>query len=81
MPGALVTRVGRPKVFTFTSNDSRNSRAARWLRNKWFKSVCRVCPVPEWKLDKYSAPILSVTAGHRLSMTLNARRPETDPLG
>jgi len=40
---------------TFIVTDSRNSRAARWLRNKWFKGVCAVCRVPEWKLEKYSS--------------------------
>ena len=40
---------------TFMITDSRNSRAARWLRNKWFQSVCPVCRVPEWKLGKYSS--------------------------
>ena len=38
----------------FLVNDSRNSRAARWLRNKWFAKVCPDCRVPEWKLEKYS---------------------------
>jgi pyrrolysyl-tRNA synthetase-like protein len=41
------------KIFLITN--SRNSRAARWLRNKWFKRVCGTCRVPEWKLEKYSA--------------------------
>ena len=40
---------------TFMANDSRNSRAARWLRNKWFKDVCPICRVPAWKLEKYSS--------------------------
>jgi pyrrolysyl-tRNA synthetase-like protein len=40
---------------TFMITNSRNSRAARWLRNKWFKGVCGTCRVPEWKLAKYSA--------------------------
>jgi pyrrolysyl-tRNA synthetase-like protein len=40
---------------TFTINDSRNSRAARWLRNKWFKGVCGACRIPDWKLEKYSS--------------------------
>ncbi len=40
---------------TFTVRNSRNSRAARWLRNKWFKSVCPACRVPEWKLEKYAS--------------------------
>ncbi len=39
----------------FTINNSRNSRAARWLRNKWFRGVCPVCRVPEWKLAKYAS--------------------------
>ena len=40
---------------TFMINNSRNSRAARWLRNKWFKGVCKDCGVPQWKLEKYAA--------------------------
>ncbi|UCH93797.1 MAG: hypothetical protein JSV88_26505 [Candidatus Aminicenantes bacterium] len=40
---------------TFIVNNSRNSRAARWLRNKWFGKVCPICQVPDWKLEKYSA--------------------------
>ncbi|MDA3787756.1 MAG: pyrrolysine--tRNA(Pyl) ligase small subunit [Desulfobacula sp.] len=39
---------------TFPANNSRNSRAARWVRNKWFHSVCKSCGVPDWKLEKYS---------------------------
>ena len=40
---------------TFMVNNSRNSRAARWLRNKWFGKVCPICKIPDWKLEKYSA--------------------------
>ena len=40
---------------TFWVNNSRSSRAARWLRNKWFQGVCPDCRVPEWKLAKYNA--------------------------
>jgi pyrrolysyl-tRNA synthetase-like protein len=40
---------------TFLITDSRNSRAARWLRNKWFKSACPLCRIPEWKVAKYSS--------------------------
>ncbi len=36
-------------------HDSKNSRAARWLRNKWFFSVCPECRIPEWKQRKYAA--------------------------
>ena len=39
----------------FTAANSRNSRAARWLRNKWHRGVCKVCGIPDWKLEKYSA--------------------------
>jgi len=39
----------------FIVNNSRNCRAARWLRNKWFKSACPACAVPHWKLEKYAA--------------------------
>jgi len=39
----------------FFVNNSLNSRAARWLRNKWFVQVCPKCGVPEWKLNKYSS--------------------------
>ena len=38
----------------FRIHDSRNSRAARWLRNKWAMSPCPRCRIPEWKLEKYS---------------------------
>jgi len=39
----------------FLVRNSRNSRAARWLRNKWFNGACAECGVPPWKLAKYSA--------------------------
>ena len=51
---------------TFTINDSRNSRAARWLRNKWFKGACGVCRIPEWKLEKYSSTQFKRHFGSRL---------------
>jgi pyrrolysyl-tRNA synthetase-like protein len=35
--------------------DSRSSRAARWLRNKWYAEACPRCGIPEWKLQKYAA--------------------------
>jgi pyrrolysyl-tRNA synthetase-like protein len=39
----------------FIIHNSKNSRAARWLRNKLFVGVCAHCAVPEWKLEKYNA--------------------------
>ena len=40
---------------TFIITNSKNSRAARWLRNKWFKGICGDCRVPDWKIAKYSS--------------------------
>jgi pyrrolysyl-tRNA synthetase-like protein len=52
---------------TFVITNSRNSRAARWLRNKWFKGACGVCRVPEWKLAKYSSTHFKRHYGSALS--------------
>lgn len=52
---------------TFVINDSRNSRAARWLRNKWFHGACPVCNVPDWKLEKYAATLFRRHHGSTLS--------------
>jgi pyrrolysyl-tRNA synthetase-like protein len=40
---------------TFTASNSRNSRAARWLRNKWFTQTCESCGIPNWKIEKYAS--------------------------
>ena len=37
--------------------NSKNSRAARWLRNKWYVRICDKCAIPEWKVKKYSATV------------------------
>ncbi|MEE1229262.1 MAG: pyrrolysine--tRNA(Pyl) ligase small subunit [Lachnospiraceae bacterium] len=39
---------------TFVVWNSRHSRSARWLRNRWIKKPCPKCRVPEWKMEKYS---------------------------
>lgn len=36
------------------AKNSKNSRAARWLRNKIMVKSCPECQVPDWKLEKYS---------------------------
>ena len=36
-------------------HNSKNSHAARWLRNKWFSKTCEKCRIPEWKVEKYSS--------------------------
>ncbi len=56
---------------TFMVNNSRNSRAARWLRNKWFKGVCTACGVPQWKLEKYASTHFR---RHQGSVLLNGDR-------
>jgi pyrrolysyl-tRNA synthetase-like protein len=43
----------------FTVRNSKNSRAARWLRNNWYKGTCRGCAVPGWKVEKYSSTIFN----------------------
>ncbi|MDR9755228.1 MAG: pyrrolysine--tRNA(Pyl) ligase small subunit [Thermacetogeniaceae bacterium] len=40
---------------TFLIKLSKNSRAARWLRNKWFFKSCRACRIPSWKLEKFAS--------------------------
>lgn len=51
----------------FIINNSRSSRAARWLRNKWFGKVCRECKIPDWKLEKYNATRFKRHYGSTLS--------------
>lgn len=40
---------------TIVAYNSRNSRAARALRNKWHHSICSRCGVPDWKVAKYAS--------------------------
>jgi len=51
----------------FIISNSLNSRAARWLRNKWFIKVCPKCCVPDWKLEKYSATLFKRHQGSTLT--------------
>jgi len=50
----------------FIINNSLNSRAGRWLRNKWFVRVCPKCGVPDWKLEKYSSTLFKRHQGSML---------------
>ena len=59
----------------FLINNSRNSRAARWLRNKLFNGVCSQCGVPEWKLEKYAATHFK---RHQGSLLLKDEKNGTD---
>ncbi len=51
----------------FMVNNSRTSRAARALRNKWFAKPCSACRVPDWKLAKYSSTKFSRHYGSTLN--------------
>lgn len=33
---------------------SRRSRASRWLRNRWMRTACPACNVPEWKTERFT---------------------------
>ncbi|MCL2703275.1 MAG: pyrrolysine--tRNA(Pyl) ligase small subunit [Defluviitaleaceae bacterium] len=57
----------------FIARDSRNSRAARWLRNKWAKKPCPICKTPEWKLKKYNQTVFSSSYGSDLTATREKR--------
>jgi len=50
----------------FLVKDSKNSRAARWLRNKWYRGTCSKCRIPEWKIKKYSTTCFSQNYGKDL---------------
>ncbi len=50
----------------FTIYNSRNCRAARWLRNKWAVQPCKACRVPEWKLKKYAKTYFNASYGSTL---------------
>ena len=44
---------------SFMVFDSKNSRSARWLRNRWCKVPCPKCRIPDWKMEKYSNTVFS----------------------
>lgn len=51
---------------SFVVNNSRTSRAARALRNKWVSRPCSACRVPDWKMEKYSSTRFSRHYGSSL---------------
>ena len=59
----------------FLINNSRNSRAARWLRNELFIGVCPQCGIPEWKMEKYASTRFS---RHQGSLLIKDQEKETD---
>lgn len=52
---------------TFTVYNSKNSRAARHLRNKWDMQICRACNVPSWKIEKFKSTRFSQSYGSNLT--------------
>ncbi|ODA39939.1 pyrrolysine--tRNA(Pyl) ligase small subunit [Desulfosporosinus sp. BG] len=46
--------------------NSRNSRASRWLRNKLSFSACGKCKIPDWKIEKYTATMMTQKWGSGL---------------
>ncbi len=52
---------------TFIVRNSKNCRAARWLRNKWMRGTCKACKIPEWKIEKFSSTYFTEHYGSNLS--------------
>ncbi len=68
---AIVEKGGYAEVTTHCNHvmivrNSKRSRAARWLRNKWYFAVCSDCKIPEWKLRKYSQSFFTQHYGSNL---------------
>jgi len=51
----IITHCGE----SFSIWNSKKSRSARWMRNRWCKKPCAKCRIPEWKLKKYSQTVFS----------------------
>ncbi|MFC2164415.1 pyrrolysine--tRNA(Pyl) ligase small subunit [Acidobacteriota bacterium] len=50
----------------FSVRHSKRSRAARWLRNKWYFEGCKKCQIPAWKVEKYKKTHFSQHRGSLL---------------
>ncbi len=60
--GEILTHCNKRMVV----RNSKRSRSARWLRNKWFHGACPECRIPDWKLQKYSATFFRRRMGSQL---------------
>jgi len=60
--GEIITHCNKRMVV----RNSKRSRSARWLRNKWSFSICPDCRIPQWKLEKYSATFFRRRWGSQL---------------
>ncbi|MDA8226429.1 MAG: pyrrolysine--tRNA(Pyl) ligase small subunit [Desulfitobacterium hafniense] len=68
---SIVERGQYAEVTTFCNKkfivkNSRHSRAARWLRNKWVMDACKICKIPSWKVEKYSSTVFTQYYGSHL---------------
>ncbi len=68
---SMTIRGNRAEIIThcnesFQTYNSKNSRAARCLRNKLFFKACKTCKIPNWKLEKYSSTFVNQNYGSRL---------------
>ena len=63
----------------FVISNSLNSRAGRWLRNKWFVKVCPDCRIPDWKLEKYSSTRFRRHQGSMLMDTAPEDKADSTP--
>lgn len=52
----------------FLIHNSKNGRAARWIRNKWMAGSCKDCRIPDWKLSKFSSTFFTQHYGSELTM-------------
>ncbi len=59
----VTTHCGR----SFKVRNSKKSRAARWLRGKFYQEPCPACAIPDWKLAKYGATFFSRRSGSTLT--------------
>jgi pyrrolysyl-tRNA synthetase-like protein len=57
----------------FTTKNSKNSKASRWLRNKWYTELCPQCRIPDWKIEKYGATQFTKKQGSWLKEEANFR--------
>ncbi len=69
--GVLVTHCGK----RMEVRNSKNSRAARWLRNRWYVRTCETCAIPEWKMKKYAETVFKRRWGSLLLESAEFRGP------
>lgn len=64
---------------TFMIRNSKKSRAARWLRNKWFTATCKKCRIPGWKLEKFSETCFTEHWGSQLTEVVTSEKSSHRP--